>query len=88
MKLTAPDGKKRETDCAEAETLLRLVQSIPNPKAEPLKLWLAKVGYERMQELVYQYFLSCLCGSEQPPERIYGWRLELGFAQLLVWSRR
>lgn len=51
LKLTAPDGKKRETDCATAETLLRLVQSIPSPKAEPIKLWLAKAGYERMQEL-------------------------------------
>jgi DNA-damage-inducible protein D len=51
LKLTSPDGKKRETDCAEAATLLRLVQSIPSPKAEPIKLWLAKVGYERMQEL-------------------------------------
>jgi len=51
LKLTAPDGKKRETDCATAETLLRIVQSIPSPKAEPIKLWLAKVGYERMQEL-------------------------------------
>jgi len=51
LKLTAPDGKKRETDCAEAATLLRLIQSIPSPKAEPIKLWLAKVGYERMQEM-------------------------------------
>ena len=51
LKLTAPDGKKRETDCATAETLLRIVQSIPSPKAEPIKRWLAKVGYERMQEL-------------------------------------
>ena len=51
LKLTSPDGKKRETDVANAETLLRLVQSIPSPKAEPIKLWLAKVGYERMQEL-------------------------------------
>ena len=51
LKLTAPDGKKRETDCATAETLLRIVQSVPSPKAEPIKLWLAKVGYERMQEL-------------------------------------
>jgi DNA-damage-inducible protein D len=51
LKLIAPDGKKRETDCATAETLLRLVQSVPSPKAEPIKLWLAKVGYERMQEL-------------------------------------
>ncbi len=51
LKLPAADGKKRETDCATAETLLRLVQSIPSPKAEPIKLWLAKVGYERMQEM-------------------------------------
>ena len=51
LKLTAPDGKQRETDCATAETLLRVVQSIPSPKAEPIKLWLAKVGYERMQEM-------------------------------------
>src|SRR5450830_2083848 len=51
LKLTSPDGKKRETDVATAETLLRLVQSVPSPKAEPIKLWLAKVGYERMQEL-------------------------------------
>jgi len=41
----------RETDVAKAETLLRLVQSVPSPKAEPIKLWLAKVGYERMQEM-------------------------------------
>ncbi|WP_394756483.1 hypothetical protein [Rhodoferax sp.] len=51
LKLTAPDGKQRETDCAEAGMLLRNVQSIPRPKAEPIKLWLAKVGYERMQEM-------------------------------------
>ena len=51
LKMTATDGKQRPTDVATAETLLRLVQSIPSPKAEPIKLWLAKVGYERMQEL-------------------------------------
>jgi hypothetical protein len=51
LKLTAPDGKQRLTDCATAETLLRIVQSVPSPKAEPIKLWLAKVGYERMQEM-------------------------------------
>ena len=51
LKLTAPDGKQRETDCATAQSLLRIVQSIPSPKAEPIKLWLAKVGYERMQEI-------------------------------------
>jgi DNA-damage-inducible protein D len=51
LKLPADDGKMRETDVATAETLLRLVQSVPSPKAEPIKLWLAKVGYERMQEM-------------------------------------
>jgi hypothetical protein len=51
LKLTAADGKNYLTDVATAETLLRLVQSVPSPKAEPIKLWLAKVGYERMQEL-------------------------------------
>ncbi len=51
LKLTAPDGKQRLTDVATAESLLRIVQSIPSPKAEPIKLWLAKVGYERMQEM-------------------------------------
>lgn len=51
LKMTAEDGKQRLTDCATAETLLRLVQSVPSPKAEPIKLWLAKVGYERIQEI-------------------------------------
>jgi hypothetical protein len=51
LKLEAADGKSYLTDVANAETLLRLVQSVPSPKAEPIKLWLAKVGYERMQEM-------------------------------------
>ncbi len=51
LKMPAADGKHRLTDVATAETLLRLVQSVPSPKAEPIKLWLAKVGYERMQEM-------------------------------------
>src|SRR3990167_8370707 len=51
LKMIAEDGKSRLTDAATAETLLRLVQSIPSPKAEPIKLWLAKVGYERIQEM-------------------------------------
>ena len=51
LKLQAADGKNYMTDVATAETLLRLVQSVPSPKAEPIKLWLAKVGYERMQEM-------------------------------------
>lgn len=51
LKLKAPDGKNRKTDCADVETLLRIIQSIPSKKAEPVKLWLAKVGYERMKEM-------------------------------------
>ena len=51
LKMIAVDGKMRLTDAADPETLLRLVQSVPSPKAEPIKLWLAKVGYERMQEM-------------------------------------
>jgi len=51
LKLKATDGKMRETDVADTKTLLRIIQSIPSPKAEPFKQWLAKVGYERMQEI-------------------------------------
>ena len=51
LKMKAPDGKMRETDCANAEGLLRIIQSIPSPKAEPFKQWLAKVGYERIQDM-------------------------------------
>lgn len=51
LKMQAEDGKMRETDVADTETLLRIIQSIPSPKAEPFKQWLAKVGYERMQEI-------------------------------------
>ena len=51
LKMEAADGKKYLTTVATAETLLRLVQSVPSPKAEPIKLWLAKVGFERMQEM-------------------------------------
>ncbi len=48
LKMTAPDGKKRLTDVADTEQLLRIIQSIPSPKAEPFKLWLAQVGRERV----------------------------------------
>ena len=50
LKMKAQDGKIRMTDVADTEILLRLIQSIPSPKAEPFKLWLAKVGYERIEE--------------------------------------
>ena len=51
LKMIADDGKNRETDAADTKTLLRIIQSIPSPKAEPFKQWLAKVGYERIQEI-------------------------------------
>lgn len=51
LKLEAADGKKYLTDCADTEGIFRIVQSVPSPKAEPLKRWLAKVGFERVQEI-------------------------------------
>lgn len=51
LKLESPDGKKYNTDCANTESLFRIIQSIPSQKAEPFKRWLAKVGYERIQEI-------------------------------------
>jgi DNA-damage-inducible protein D len=51
LKMEAADGKMRLTDVADTQQLLRMIQSIPSPKAEPFKVWLAKVGYERMQEI-------------------------------------
>lgn len=51
LKLSAPDGKMRETDCANIEGIFRIIQSVPSPKAEPFKRWLARVGYERIQEI-------------------------------------
>ncbi len=51
LKMMALDGKMRDTDCADTETMFRIIQSVPSPKAEPFKRWLAKVGYERIQEI-------------------------------------
>ena len=51
LKMNAPDGKMRETDCANSEGIFRIIQSIPSPKAEPFKRWLAKVGAERIEEI-------------------------------------
>ncbi len=50
LKMVAADGKRYKTDAADTETMFRIIQSIPSPKAEPMKQWLAKVGYERLQE--------------------------------------
>lgn len=52
LKMTAADGKKRLTDVADTEQLLRIIQSIPSPKAEPFKMWLAQVGKERIEETI------------------------------------
>ena len=51
LKMLAADGKMRLTDTADTETILRIIQSIPSPKAEPFKLWLSRVGYERIEEI-------------------------------------
>ncbi len=51
LKMLAEDGKFRETDCADTKSIFRIIQSIPSPKAEPFKQWLAKVGYERVKEI-------------------------------------
>lgn len=51
LQLTAPDGKRRATNCANTEGLFRIIQSIPSPKAEPFKRWLAQVGYEHVKEI-------------------------------------
>jgi hypothetical protein len=52
LKFLAKDGKKYATDCADTETMLRIVQSVPSPKAEPIKQWLARIGYERIEETI------------------------------------
>lgn len=51
LKLEAPEGKKYLTDVADLKTILRVIQSVPSPKAEPIKLWLTKVGYEHVQDM-------------------------------------
>lgn len=61
FKLTAPDGKQRETDCADTEGVFRVIQSIPSKKAEPFKRWLAKVGKERLDEIENPGLQGLLC---------------------------
>ncbi|MBI4141881.1 Bro-N domain-containing protein [Candidatus Woesearchaeota archaeon] len=51
LKLPSSDGKSYETDCANTQSMFRIIQSIPSPKAEPFKIWLDRVGYERVQEI-------------------------------------
>jgi len=66
----APDGKMRKTDVADTEQLLRLIQSIPSPKAEFFKRWLAKVGAERIDEIQnpsFQYYIYSTAGAAWMP---------------------
>jgi len=72
FKMIAPDGKNRKTECANMETIFRIIQSIPSPKAEPFKQWLAKVGYERIQEIE---------NPELAAERARGYYRELGYSE-------
>ena len=72
LKMTAADGKKRLTDVATTEQLLRIIQSIPSPKAEPFKLWLAEVGRERIEETI---------DPEQAIERALGTYLKKGYTR-------
>jgi len=72
LKLIAKDGKMRKEDCSNTEGLFRIIQSIPSPKAEPFKQWLAKVGYERVQEIE---------NPELAAERARGYYRDLGYSE-------
>jgi hypothetical protein len=78
LKLKSPDGKKRLTDVADTEQLLRIIQSIPSPKAEPFKLWLAQVGRERIEETI---------DPEQAIDRALETYLKKGYSEEWVHQR-
>ena len=78
LKMTAADGKKRLTDVADTEQLLRIIQSIPSPKAEPFKLWLAQVGRERIEETI---------DPEQAIDRALETYLKKGYSEERVHQR-
>ena len=78
LKMTASDGKKRMTDVADTEQLLRIIQSIPSPKAEPFKLWLAQVGRERIEETI---------DPEQAIDRALETYLKKGYSEEWVHQR-
>jgi hypothetical protein len=78
LKMTAPDGKKRLTDIADTEQLLRIIQSIPSPKAEPFKVWLAMVGRERIEETI---------DPEQAIDRALETYLKKGYSEEWVHQR-
>ncbi len=77
LKMTATDGKKRLTDVATTEQLLRIIQSIPSPKAEPFKLWLAEVGRERIEETI---------DPEQAIDRALETYLKKGWCTSVFWQ--
>ena len=78
LKMTAADGKKRLTDVATTEQLLRIIQSIPSPKAEPFKLWLAEVGRERIEETI---------DPEQAIDRAFETYLKKGYTREWIYQR-
>ncbi|MFI3255638.1 Bro-N domain-containing protein [Chakrabartyella piscis] len=78
LKMTAADGKKRLTDVADTEQLLRIIQSIPSPKAEPFKLWLARVGSERIEETI---------DPEQAIDRAFETYLKKGYSKEWIGQR-
>ena len=78
LKMTAPDGKKRLTDVADTEQLLRIVQSIPSPKAEPFRAWLAQVGRERIEETI---------DPEQAIDRALDTYLKKGYSEEWIHQR-
>ena len=78
LKMTASDGKKRNTDVADTEQLLRIIQSIPSPKAEPFKMWLARVGAERIEETI---------DPEQAIDRALETYLKKGYSEEWVHQR-
>lgn len=78
LKMTAADGKKRLTDVADTEQLLRIIQSIPSPKAEPFKLWLAQVGRERIEETI---------DPELSIERAFETYLKKGYTREWIYQR-
>ena len=78
LKMTAPDGKKRKTDVASTEQLLRIIQSIPSPKAEPFKAWLAMVGKERIEETI---------DPEQAIDRALNTYLKKGYSEEWIHQR-
>jgi len=75
LKLESSDGKLRETDCANTKSIFRIIQSIPSKKAEPFKRWLAKVGYERIQEIENPELSKIFCRNIYKTREYYEFRI-------------